>query len=230
MQIIAASRSGSPELNNLVDAGDVTAVAVDLTSDTGPDLLVDAALQDGPVNILVNNAGAVTPRPNGSATVTDDQWRQSLDLILMVAVRTTRALMPHMIAAAGGVVINIASVNATLPDPLVIDYSAAKAALLNYSKSLSKELGPYNIRVNTISPGPVSTELWLGEHGVAATLVSAKGGHVTDYEQNAVRDTATKRFTTAQEVADLVTFLVSERANNITGVDYLIDGGLTQSL
>jgi NAD(P)-dependent dehydrogenase (short-subunit alcohol dehydrogenase family) len=230
VQVVAASRTGSTELKDLVATHGAVAVEVDLTSEDGPAQLVDAAVKEGPVSILVNNAGAVTPRPNGSTSVTDDQWWQSLNLVLMTAVRITRAVVPHMISAGGGVIINNASVNATLPDPLVIDYSAAKAALLNYSKSLSKELGPHNIRVNSISPGPVATDLWLGEHGVAATLVGAKGGRATDYEESAVRDTATKRFTTPQEVADLVVFLASPRAGNITGVDYLLDGGLTQTV
>ena len=68
-----------------------------------------------------------------------------------------------MIAAGRGTIVTISSVNASLPDPAVIDYSAAKAALTNFCKALSKEVGPYGIRVNTISPGPVSTALWLGD-------------------------------------------------------------------
>ena len=124
----------------------------------------------------------------------------------MAAVRTARAALPRMIEAAWGSIVNTASVNASLPGPLVIDYSAAKAALVNFSKALSKEVGPHGIRVNTVSPGPVATDLWLGNQGVASTLSNAFGGNPTDYEQNAVRDTATRRFTTPQEVADLVEF------------------------
>ena len=115
-------------------------------------------------------------------------------------------------------------------DPPVIDYSAAKAALRNFSKALSKEVGPQGVRVNTVSPGPVATDLWLGDHGVGSTLATTLGGAPTEYEQSAVRDTATRRFTTPQEVADLIVFLASERSGNITGVDYVIDGGLIQTL
>jgi NAD(P)-dependent dehydrogenase (short-subunit alcohol dehydrogenase family) len=135
-----------------------------------------------------------------------------------------------LIQAGRGSIVNTASVNASLPDPLVIDYSAAKAALVNFSKALSKEVGPNGIRVNTVSPGPVATDLWLGNQGVASTLSSTVGGHPTDYQQNAVPDTATSRFTTPQEVADLIVFLASDRSANVTGADYIIDGGLTQSL
>jgi NAD(P)-dependent dehydrogenase (short-subunit alcohol dehydrogenase family) len=175
-------------------------------------------------------AGAVTPRIDGSGSVTDEQWANSLNLTLMAAVRTARAALPYMIEAGQGSIVNTASVNASLPDPLVIDYSAAKAALVNFSKALSKEVGPNGIRVNTVSPGPVATDLWLGNQGVASTLSNTLGGNPTDYEQNAVRDTATRRFTTPQEVADLIVFLASDRSANVTGADYIIDGGLTQSL
>src|SRR5262249_31998074 len=153
-----------------------------------------------------------------------------LNLTLMAAVRTTRAALPQMVAAGRGVIVNTASVNASLPDPLVIDYSAAKAALLNFSKALSKEGGPQGIRVNTVSPGPVATDLWLGDGGVGSTLASTLGGEPREYEQSAVRDTATHRFTTPQEVADLTVFLASDRAGNITGADFVIDGGLIQTL
>ena len=80
-----------------------------------------------------------------------------------------------MLEAGQGTIVNTCSVNAFLPDPAVIDYSAAKAALANFSKALSKEVGPHGIRVNTVSPGPVSTGLWLGDRGVAATVAKAQG-------------------------------------------------------
>jgi NAD(P)-dependent dehydrogenase (short-subunit alcohol dehydrogenase family) len=162
--------------------------------------------------------------------VTDEQWAYSINLTLMAAVRTARAAVPHMIEAGRGVIVNTASVNASLPDPFVIDYSAAKAALVNFSKALSKEIGPHGIRVNTVSPGPVATDLWLGQGGVALTLSASLGGEPSDYTAGAVDGTATQRFTTPQEVADLIVFLASDRSANITGVDYIIDGGLTQSL
>jgi NAD(P)-dependent dehydrogenase (short-subunit alcohol dehydrogenase family) len=230
VHIVAGSRQSSTELKELVSRGEATDVQVDLASETGPSRLVEAALAGGPLDILVNNAGAVTPRTGGSESVTDEQWSYSINLTLMAAVRTARAVIPHMIERGGGAVVSTASVNASLPDPLVVDYSAAKAALVNFSKALSKEVGPHGIRVNTVSPGPVATDLWLGKEGVASTLSASLGGNASDYEQRAVASSATQRFTTPQEVADLIVFLASDRAGNITGVDYILDGGLTQSL
>jgi NAD(P)-dependent dehydrogenase (short-subunit alcohol dehydrogenase family) len=203
---------------------------VDLSGTDGPSRLVEAALSGGPIDILVNNAGAVKPRLNGFTFVTDEDWSATIALSFMAAVRTTRAVLPHMIARGSGSIVNNASVNATLPDPLVIDYSAAKAALANFSKALSKEVGPHGIRVNAVSPGPVSTELWLGAGGVAASVSAAQGSKEQDVAAEAVKETATGRFTSPEEVADLIVFLASGRATNVTGANYVIDGGLSQGI
>jgi NAD(P)-dependent dehydrogenase (short-subunit alcohol dehydrogenase family) len=228
--VTAGARESSPELDELSDASEVQSVTVDLSSPTGPDELVAAALGHAPVDILINNVGAVTPRLEGFLAITDEQWAHSLTLNLLAAVRTTRATLPGMIAAARGTIVTISSVNASLPDPAVMDYGAAKAALTNFCKALSKEVGPHGIRVNTISPGPVSTALWLGDSGVARTIAAASGSDPKAIAERAVAGTATKRFTTAEEIADLVLLLVGDRATNITGEDIIIDGGLTQSL
>lgn len=228
--VVAGSRRSSPELDSLGEEGDVVHVGADLSADQGPSQLVEAALSGGVIDLLINNAGAVTPRLEGFVSVTDEQWSTTMTLTFMAAVRTTRAVLPHMIDRGSGSIVNNASVNATLPDPLVIDYSAAKAALTNFSKALSKEVGPHGIRVNAVSAGPVSTQLWLGTEGVAATISAARGAAADDVAHQAVKDTATGRFTAPEEIADLIVFLASSRASNVTGANYLIDGGLSQSL
>ena len=114
------------------------------------------------IDILVNNVAAAPARPGGFGDITDEDWQASLTLNLMAAVRTTRAALPVMLAAGKGAIVNVGSANAFLPDPAVMDYSAAKAALANFSKSLSKEAGPHGVRVNTISPGPVATTCGSG--------------------------------------------------------------------
>jgi NAD(P)-dependent dehydrogenase (short-subunit alcohol dehydrogenase family) len=228
--VVAGSRRSSSELDALFDKGDVVHVSVDLSRSEGPSELVQTALSGGPIDILINNAGAVTPRLGGFTSITEEQWSTTIALTFMAAVRTTREVLPHMVARRGGAIVNNASVNATLPDPLVIDYGAAKAALANFSKALSKEVGPLGIRVNAVSPGPVSTELWLGEEGVAATVSAAQGSDAHAVAGEAVKNTATGRFTSPEEVADLIVFLASSRASNVTGANYLIDGGLSQGL
>src|SRR5204862_1583878 len=121
---------------------------------------------------------------------------QSLTLGFMAAVRTTRAVLPGMLEAGRGTIVSTSSVNSFLPDPAVIDYCAAKAALANFSKSLSKEVGPDGIRVNTVSPGPVSTELSLGDHGVAAQVGGAQGMDAADIVSRQAHQAATGRATT----------------------------------
>lgn len=227
--VVAGARSSTPELDELVRAGSVGFVATDLSTPEGPSALIERAVSTGGFDILVNNVGAVAPRPGGFASVSDADWAGTLELTLLSAVRTIRAALPELQHRRGSIV-TISSVNASLPDPLVIDYSAAKAALANFSKSLSKEVGPLGIRVNTISPGPVKTALWLGEHGVAETVARAAGGTPEDVAAAAAAASVTGRFTEPEEVADLVLVLASDRFANVTGADIRIDGGLVQTL
>jgi NAD(P)-dependent dehydrogenase (short-subunit alcohol dehydrogenase family) len=229
-RVIAGARDSSQELHELVDGGSVREVLVDLSQPDGPATLVGAAAEEGRVDILVNNVGAVTVRTGGFLKVTDQEWRDTFELSFMAAVRATRAVVPHMLEAGGGRIVSTVSVNAFLPDPAVIDYCAAKAALANFSKALSKELGPRHIRVNTVSPGPVSTGLWLGDGGVAASVAAASGGAAEDVAAGQANAAATGRFTEPAEVADLVLLLASDRASNVTGADFVIDGGLVTTL
>ena len=226
--VVAGARRSSPDLEALADAGAVRMVLADLSEPEGPATLVAAA--GDRVDILVNNVGAVTPRTGGFLEVTDEQWLTSIDLDLMVAVRTTRSTLPVMLAAGRGAIVIVASVNSFLPDPLVIDYSAAKAALANFAKALSKEVGPRGIRVNTVSPGPVATDLWLGDQGVAQTVARARNATPEEVAGGAAAQSVTGRFTQPSEVADLVLLLASDRTANVTGANITIDGGLTTTL
>jgi NAD(P)-dependent dehydrogenase (short-subunit alcohol dehydrogenase family) len=224
VRVTAGALKSSAELDELAGTGMVRGVEVDLAEAGGPATLVAAAGER--IDILVNNVGAAPPRPGGFGEITDEDWQASLTLNLMAAVRTTRAALPVMLAAGTGAIVNISSVNAFLPDPAVMDYSAAKAALANFCKSLSKEVGPRGIRVNTISPGPVATDLWLGDHGVAATVGRATGTRPEDVQSQAAQQMVTGRFSRPEEIADLVLVLASDRTANVTGADITIDGGL----
>jgi NAD(P)-dependent dehydrogenase (short-subunit alcohol dehydrogenase family) len=231
VNVVAGARGTSPELAALAGTGRVHPVAADLSTPDGPVALAEAgtALLGGRLDILVNNVGGVRPRTGGFLSVSDAEWLETLTINFLSAVRITRAALPYLLEG-GGTIVTIGSVNASLPDPLVIDYGASKAALVNFGKALSKEVGGRGVRVNTISPGPVETDLWLGAGGVAETVGAAGDMRPEDVAKNAVGGTATGRFTRPEEVADLVLLLASGRAGNVTGTDSLIDGGLTTSL
>jgi NAD(P)-dependent dehydrogenase (short-subunit alcohol dehydrogenase family) len=230
VSVVAGALRGSDELDELAASADVRSVRVDLTTSDGPGELVAAAATElGGIDVLVNNVGAVRPRLAGFVALTDEDWEWALTINFLAAVRTMRAAIPHMTGRPGASIVTIASVNAFLPDPGVIDYSAAKGALANLCKSLSKELGP-EIRVNTISPGPVRTDLWLGNGGVAAAVGGATGTDPGDVVRRQEAEAATGRFTYPNEIADLVLFLASDRSANTTGSDFVIDGGLITTL
>lgn len=230
-RVVAGAREGSAELTALADRGEVVVVLGDLTTSAGCEALVNEAETGfGGVDVLVTNVGGVRPRTAGFLAVTDDDWRWSWEMNLLSAVRMSRAALPSLVRRAPSTIVTVCSVNAALPDPGVIDYSAAKAALRSFCKSLSKEVGGSGVRVNTVSPGPVETALWLGEGGVAETLASATGADPREIRAAAVAGTPTERFTHPDEVAAVVAFLASGRAGNITGADVLIDGGLVTTI
>ena len=233
VRVIAAARETGGALADLSATATVTPFAVDLGTADGADRLVAAVRDVGGLDILVNNVGALALRLAGFLSVTDEQWWASWNINLMTAVRTTRAALPLMLERGSGTIVTISSVNAFLPDPAIIDYTTAKAALTNFSKALSKEVGPKGIRVNTVSPGPVETPLWLGPQGLAATVAKATGVDPETARQQIVQSQggfATGRFTHPDEVADLVLLLASDRAGNVTGADFVIDGGLIKTL
>jgi NAD(P)-dependent dehydrogenase (short-subunit alcohol dehydrogenase family) len=212
----------------------VTAVAVDLAEPEGPGALVRRAIDDhGRVDVLVNNVGAVRVRLDGFLGTPDEEFEWAMQMNFFTALRAIRAAVPPMIDQGGGAIVNVASVNAFFqPDAGTIDYGAAKAALVNLSKSLAQEFGAKGIHVNCVSPGPVATDLWLGDHGVAATVAAAAGVDADTARATVVASIggfATGRFTTPQEVATLVALLASPRTANVTGANYVIDGGLIKT-
>jgi NAD(P)-dependent dehydrogenase (short-subunit alcohol dehydrogenase family) len=227
VKVIAGART----IDSLQGIEDVAPLAVDLADPDGPVRLVEYAIElHGRIDVLVNNVGAAHVRVDGFLATGDEDFASSLNLNFFAALRATRAAVARMTEQGEGTIVNVASVNSFFePDGAVIDYGAAKAALVNLAKSLSQELGPKGIRVSSVSPGQVATDLWLGDDGVAATVGRATGTDADAVRRQAVAGIPMGRFTTPREVATLVTLLASPRMANVTGANWVIDGGLIKT-
>jgi len=189
---------------------------------------VTQAVQErlGGIDIIVHVVGGSSAPAGGYAVLNDGEWDKALSQNLFAAVRLDRALLPAMVEQGSGVIVHITSIQRVLPLPeATIAYAAAKAALGNYSKGLSKEVSPKGVRVVRVSPGWVETD---GAVGLVTKIARQNG---TDYEgaKQIVMDSLggipIGRPAKPKEVADLVAFLVSPRAASITGTEYVIDGG-----
>jgi NAD(P)-dependent dehydrogenase (short-subunit alcohol dehydrogenase family) len=202
-------------------------IAADVSTAEGC-AVVAKAVRDrfGGIDIVVHVVGGSSAPAGGFAVLDDKQWHKALDQNLFAAVRLDRALLPSMIEQGSGVIIHITSIQSRLPLPdATIAYAAAKAALSNYSKALSKEVSPKGVRVVRVSPG------WVETDGAVGLVEEIARKNRTDYEgaRKIVMDSLggipLGRPAKPKEVADLVAFLASPRAASITGTEYVIDGG-----
>ncbi|MDX3094634.1 oxidoreductase [Streptomyces sp. ME01-24h] len=219
--VVTGSRSAVPEQGE-----DLTVVRADLATAEGVETLAAAALERGRVDALVNNVGQFEAR-GSFLEVTDAQWEQGFAANVLSAVRLTRALLPALLPR-GGAIVNVSSINARLPFPMVVDYSAHKAALTNLTTTLSEEFAPRGVRVNAVSPGPVRTPGWTDDGRLADGMAAASGitrEQVLAEGVPASMNISLGRMGLADEIAAAVAFLLGPEAQWITGTDLVIDGG-----
>jgi 3-oxoacyl-[acyl-carrier protein] reductase len=199
-------------------------VAGDLTQRGEPERLIAKTLERfGRLDGLVNNVGGTDVRR--LADLTDDDWQASFELNLMSAVRATRAAIPVLKAAGGGAIVNVSSSAGKRPSLIMPDYSVMKAALLSFSRLVADQHAADGIRSNAVTPGPTATQIWLGEGGLA----EQQG----DRDQVLAKVAAGRplgRLAEPEEIADVIVFLLSERAANVTGAAWSADGGTVATI
>jgi len=219
-QVFGTSRSAPQSRAGVAHA------SIDMSESDAGDRAVGACLDRfGRIDILVNNVGSARIG-TGFANESDEVWQQFWDLNFMSAVRTVRAALPYLLASSG-VVVNVSSINGRLPQAGIYSYSASKAAMNNLTVNLAKEYAGQGVRVVGVAPGPVDTPLWLGPDGVAAQASALSADDAESIVAAARQGVPIGRFSSAEEVADLITFLASQRAGSITGTTVTIDGGVT---
>jgi NAD(P)-dependent dehydrogenase (short-subunit alcohol dehydrogenase family) len=200
-----------------VDGGEVVAVAADVTRPADLERLVTTTVErfarlDG----IVNNAGRSAA--GRIEAVADEEWAYDLELKVMAAVRLTRLALPHLRAAGKGAIVNVLNTGARAPGAGSLPTTASRAAGLAITKSLSKELGPDNIRVNAIMIGLVDSGQWRRRS-------EATGRSLDDLYTEMAKGIPLGRVGRSEEFGDLAAYLLSDRASYVTGCAINLDGG-----
>jgi NAD(P)-dependent dehydrogenase (short-subunit alcohol dehydrogenase family) len=189
------------------------ALNVDVTRSQNTEQMMMAVIDEfGKVDILVNNAGGSHPE-KGMYFIDskEEAWDWTINLNLKGVRNCTRAVINHMIERKGGKIVNMASISGIMGTVTKVDYSAAKASVIGFTKALAKEVAPYGINVNAISPGPIETPLFLS--------------NTEEFKENVLKAIPLKRFGKPEDIANMVVFLASDEADFITGQNFIVDGG-----
>ncbi|WP_062344248.1 SDR family oxidoreductase [Novosphingobium sp. CCH12-A3] len=226
-RVFTAARSERP-----VDVPPESFLAADLGTKAGVAAFAAAALERlRDVDIIVHLLGGSAWPGGGFAALGEEHWAHELNLNLMSAVRLDKALLPAMVRRGSGAVVHTASIQRTLPlHDSTTAYAAAKAALVTYSKALSKELGPKGIRVNVVSPGGIYTD---AAEAMVKRIAASAGGSEDEARQSildALGGIPIGRPARPEEVAELIAFLASDRASAIHGAEVRVDGGTVPTI
>ncbi|WP_421942970.1 SDR family oxidoreductase [Pedobacter sp.] len=202
-------------------------ISADLSQPAGTQKAITEVLEKyGRLDILVNNLGSSETKGGGFAALSDEDWETTIQANLFAPVRLDRGFLPQMLERKSGTIIHIASIQGKLPlYDSTLPYAAAKAGLINYSKSLSNEVSPKGIRVLTVSPGWIMT---TSSTRMLERIAESSGGTLEQAAKSVMDGLGGIPFgrpAQPEEVAELVGFLVSPRAGYLTGTEFIIDGG-----
>jgi 3-oxoacyl-[acyl-carrier protein] reductase len=186
-------------------------------------IVATCAEQMGGIDVLVNNAGTSFAR--GLHDLSDEDWQGQWDLHVMAPMRLMRAAAPRMAQRGGGRIVNVCSSAGKRPSLTNPAYSVTKAAQLSLSRVFADSYASDNVLVNAVAPGAVASELWTGADGLAEQIAAARGGTPDEALAAQASKIPLGRLAEPREIADIVVFLSSARASNVTGAAWSADGG-----
>jgi 3-oxoacyl-[acyl-carrier protein] reductase len=197
---------------------------------TAPDAAEQiAARAAGPIDILVNNAGTSFARALDE--LTDEDWNGLWELHVMASMRLMRAFAPGMAERGWGRIVNVTSSAGKRPSLTNAAYSVTKAAQSSVSRVFADTYASTGVLVNSVAPGPVSSPLWMDDGGLGDQTAAAQGlGSREDAIEAQASRVPMRRFAEPEEIANVVAFLCSERASNVTGAAWSVDGGTFASI
>jgi 3-oxoacyl-[acyl-carrier protein] reductase len=200
---------------------------VDVTAPDAAELI--AARAAGPVDILVNNAGTSFAR--GLDELTDDDWNGLWELHVMASMRLMRAFAPGMAERGWGRIVNVTSSAGKRPSLTNAAYSVTKAAQSSLSRVFADTYATEGVLVNSVAPGPVSSPLWVDDGGLGDQTAATQGlGSREEAIEAQASRVPMRRFAEPEEIANVVAFLCSERASDVTGAAWSVDGGTFASI